>query len=356
MNTIIKKYKTVDTNIDDYIHSISNKLEHTIPTFKKLFKIKEEIVTIPTIKNYYDIPKYNYNVQQLKSFSKHYKLKISGNKKELMTRIFIFLHLSSYIIKIQKVFRGNLQRKFNNLRGHGFMKRELCTNNTDFVTMEEIKNIPFNQFYSYQDEDKMIYGFDFISLYNLIFKNKTTKNPYNRNKIPDFVSKNLKTLLRLSNLLKTPINLTEEEDIIEIPNKKVIELRALTLFQNIDALGNYSDPQWFLSLNRNQLEAFLRQLGDIWNYRAQLSLETKRNICPPNGDPFRNLSLYYVHNEPDMNNVKKVILEVLEKFVNNGIDKDSQTLGAYYVLGALTLVNQDAATTMPWLYSSLYYY
>lgn len=356
MNTIIKKYKTVDTNIDDYIHSISNKLEHTIPTFKKLFKIKEETIAIPTIKNYYDIPKYNYNVQQLKSFSKHYKLKISGNKKELMTRIFIFLHLSSYIIKIQKIFRGNLQRKFNNLRGIGFMKRELCTNNTDFVTMEEIKNIPFNQFYSYQDEDKMIYGFDFISIYDLIFKNKITKNPYNRNKIPDVVSKNLKTLLRLSNLLKNPISLKEEDEIMEIPNKKIIELRALTLFQNIDALGNYSDPQWFLSLNRNQLETFLRQLGDIWNYRAQLSLETKRNICPPNGDPFRNLSIYYVHNEPDMNNVKKVILEVLEKFVNIGIDKDSQTLGAYYVLGALTLVNQDAATTMPWLYSSLYYY
>jgi hypothetical protein len=47
-----------------------------------------------------------------------------------------------------------------------------------------------------------------------------------------------------------------------------------------------------------------------------------------------------------------VILEVLERFVNNGIDNDSKSLGAYYILGALTLVNEAAATSLPWLYQS----
>ena len=55
----------------------------------------------------------------------------------------------------------------------------------------------------------------------------------------------------------------------------------------------------------------VRELCDIWNYRAQLSNETKRNICPPNGDPFRNLSMPYIHTEENMSNVKKIILEVL---------------------------------------------
>jgi len=54
-----------------------------------------------------------------------------------------------------------------------------------------------------------------------------------------------------------------------------------------------------------------------------------------------------------MNNVKKVVLEVLEKMVNSGIDNDSKTLGAYYVLGALTLVNHSAAIALPWLYESV---
>ena len=64
----------------------------------------------------------------------------------------------------------------------------------------------------------------------------------------------------------------------------------------------------------------------------------------------------YINTEQNMCNVKKVILEVLEKFVNSGVDADSRTLGAYYVLGALTLVNEDASTSLPWLFQSLNYF
>ena len=70
--------------------------------------------------------------------------------------------------------------------------RELCTNNTDFITMEPLKEIKINRFISYKDTDDFIYGFDIVSLYNLIFKNnQDIKNPYNRKNIPDFVLKNM---------------------------------------------------------------------------------------------------------------------------------------------------------------------
>ena len=96
----------------------------------------------------------------------------------------------------------------------------------------------------------------------------------------------------------------------------------------------------------------MRELADIWNYRAQIELQVKRNICPPNGDPFRNLNMNYIATEQSICNIQKVVLEVLEKFVNNGVDKDSKALGACYVLGALTIVNEDAATSLPWLFQS----
>jgi hypothetical protein len=218
------------------------------------------------------------------------------------------------------------------------------------------RKINFHQFISYKDEDRFIYGFDINSLYNLFLKSKSNTNPYNRRIIPEFVFKNIKSIVRLSRILKININLQFDDDTKNISSEKAIELRALSLFQNIDALGNYSNPQWFLSLNRNQLIKFVRELCDIWNYRAQLANETKRNICPPNGDPFRNLSMPYIHTEQDMNNVKKIILEVLEKLVNSGADSDSKALGAYYVLGALTIVNETAATSLPWLFQSFGYF
>lgn len=349
-------------NIEDYFTAIANKCEKVMPQIKNKLKFDDSNIVMPNINNYYEITKYNYNVQQLKIFAKKYNLKISGNKKELTTRLFTFLHLSSYIIKIQKNYRGHLQRKYNFIQGPGSKNRNLCTNNTDFITMEDLNNLNQHQFFSYMDDDGFIYGFDIASIYNVIFKNGIVKNgnktcggqnPYNRIFFSDTVIKKIKIFIRLSKLLKFEFNLEIEDELSNIPNGKIIELRALKLFQEINALGNYSDASWFLSLNRYQLVKFIRELVDIWQYRAQLSLSVKRNICPPIGDPFRNLSFSYISNEPDLNNVKKVLLEVLEKLVFLGIDNDSKSLGAYYVLGALTIVNESAATALPWLFQSV---
>ena len=355
MNDSLKKNKGIENHIDDYMSNITLNCEKNMIIVKNPIKINEDTISIPTINNYNDINRYNYNVNQLKLIAKNYKLKISGNKNQLLTRIYSFLYFSSYIIKIQKIFRGRIARKYKLLHGPAAFNRKLCTNTDDFVSMEPIEEINYHQFISYKDVDSFIYGFDIISLHNLFLKSKdieSIRNPYNRNTIPDSLIKNIKTIVRLSRILKIHINLHYEDDSKNMSNEKMVELRALSLFQNIDALGNYSNCKWFLSLNRNQLIKFIRELADIWNYRAQIDQATKRSICPPNGDPFRNLNMNYVHTEANMSNVKKIILEVLEKFVNSGVDRDSKALGACYVLGSLTLVNQEAATSIPWLFQS----
>ncbi len=357
MSNLDKKNKLSSYSVYEYMNSILIKTENVMPTVKKMVKISDENIIIPTINNYNDISNYNYNLSQLKTIAKKYKLKISGNKTELTSRIFSFLYLSSFIIKIQKVFRGYIVKKYKRLHGPAVMKRSLCTNNTDFVTMESLDEISFHQFISYKDEDGFIYGFDISSLFNLFTKNDSViKNPYNRNLIPDFLIKNIKTILVLSKILKIQIVLSIEDDTPVISEEKVVELRALSLFQNIDALGNYSNCNWFLSLNRNQIIKFIRELADIWSYRAQLPIETKQAICPPNGDPFRTLNMALIHVSHNLNFIRKIVLEVLEKLVNSGVDTDSKSLGAYYVLGALTIVNEDAATSLPWLYQSVSYF
>ena len=359
MNDSLKKNKSSESLIDEYMANITSNCEKNMTIVKKPVKISEENISIPTIINYNEMPRYNYNVNQLKLIAKNYKLKISGNKNQLLTRIYSFLYFSSYIIKIQKIFRGIIARKYKLLHGPAVNNRKLCTNTDDFITMEPIEEINYHQFISYKDEDGFIYGFDIISLHNLFLKSKENdqiKNPYNRNTIPESAIKNIKSVVRLSRILKIHVNLHYEDDSQNVSYEKAVELRTLDLFQNIDALGNYSSPQWFLSLNRNQMIKMVRELIEIWNYRAQLTNEIKRAICPPNGDPFRNLSIQYIHTESNITNVRKVVLEILEKLVNSGTEKDNKALGAYYVLGCLTLVNTEAATSLPWLFQSFSYF
>ena len=352
-----KNYKMNKCSIEEYIEFIEKQCETEIKPSKKTEKVGDDSISIPKFGEYFFLTSKSYNVQQLKLIAKHHKLKISGNKSQLINRLYVFLKLSSNIVKIQKIFRGKLQRNYNKCHGPAFVNRSLCTNTTDFLSIEEMTSLPFSQFFSYKDVDGFIYGFDIISLYNLIIKSgKKVQNPYNRNEMPKEVMQNIRHLIRLSKILKIPMDIDIKDVNDDISNQKSIELKILDIFQNIDSLGNYSDPSWFLSLNRQQMLKFVRELHDIWDYRAQLSPETKRNICPPNGDPFRNITANHILNETNIDNIRKFVYPLLDKFVNSGVDKDSKSLGAYYVLAALTLVNENAATSLPWLFQSVSYF
>jgi hypothetical protein len=346
-----------ELNINDYFTFLSEKISKFLQPSKKMEKIDTDINYIPKFNESEFLLRFNYNVQQLKLFAKYYKLKVTGNKTQLVQRIYSFLYLSNAVVKIQKIIRGYIIRKYINHRGPAFKNRSLCSNTFDFLSMDNISDIPNEQFFSYKDDDGFVYGFDLLSLYNLIYKcNGAIKNPFNTKSISSKVIEDFRTLLRLSRLLK--INyITEITDVTkEVSNKKSIELRAFTLFQNIDSLGNYSNAQWFLSLNRNQLIKFLRELIDIWSYRAPLTIETKRAICPPIGNPFVRIpSFNNLQTMENLEEVRKHILDVIDKFVNSGIDQDNKCLGAYYVLGALTLVSNEAASSMPWLYQAVCY-
>ena len=352
----MNSYKNNNDNINNYLFFLECNTSKNITISKNVDRINE-IETIPNINNYEDLLKYNYNVKQLKQIAKEYKLKLTGNKSQLISRIYSYLHLSKIIIKVQKIIRGHIQRKYINSHGPGFKNRSLCVNNFDFLSMDELTTIEDKQFYSFKDDDGFIYGFDILSLYNLI--NKTdgvVKNPFNQQPLSPKIIEKFTTLLRLSKLLKIKI-LTELSDISnDVSYEKSIELRALTLFQNMDALGNYTNVQWFLTLNKIQLIKFVRELVDIWHYRANISNELKRAICHPTGNPFQTLPNFNVlQTINNLNDIRKPILYVMERLVNSGINNDNKCLGAYYVLSALTLVNYDAATSLQWLYEAVYH-
>jgi len=320
-------------------------------------KVTNETMIIPNFSQHDFLLINNYNVSQLKQINTAYKLKISGNKTDYVSKIYSFLFLSKYAVKIQKITRGFFVRACIKYRGPAFKKKYLCTNVTDFLTMDNISDLANEQFFSFRDIDGFIYGFDLLSINNLIpTQNGEVKNPYNRLIISAETIQNMNRLLRLSKLLKYDIELEVKQVEEEISVKKSVELRALTLFQNMDALGNYTNSKWFMDLNKQRLIRMLRELLDIWDYRAPLSMETKRAICPPIGNPFPNVVYFNQLNiMENIDDIRKYVLVILEKFVNYGIDRDNKCLGAYYVIGALTLVNPDAATSLPWLYQAFSY-
>ena len=356
----------INSHMDNII--IDKKENMSINTCIKSFSInvigknmKKEKMTDNNFKilkypDYEHLIKYNYNVKQMKTICKHYKLKQSGTKIELVNRVYNYLRLTHYINKIQKVWRKYLLNKIKKLRGPGYLNIKNCVNDTDFLTIDNLTEMPYNEFFSYESNN-IIYAFNINSIYQLYINNSNNKqllNPYNRQPIPNMVKVNINKLITLSSFFGEKIINLKQDKPLELSFEKKLELRTISIFQDIDILGNITNHIWFWDLGRLFQIKFIRSIIDIWMYRADLSLATKREICPPMGDPFTRINT--MNNRlatMPLNDLRIISLNIIEALVTKGINTASKYLGSSYILCALTLVSNEAAGAYPWLYESV---
>ena len=347
-------------------------------------------------------------IPELKNICKNNRLHISGTKPVLIERIHTFYKKYGIAIKIQKIIRGYFVRASFKLRGAAFKNRAICTNTTDFYTMEPLDEIPFSKFYSYTDAQNFTYGFDIDSLIELYNKKGRIINPYNREKItfqtmnqilqlnrlirivfkPDdppvnsitqsytqsyniqnvviHQSSNQSTSNQLAPMNNTaatlPITTNETSQPVIIPRMTEQQLteirvrpvadRVTAIFMEIDQLGHYTDVAWFNNLDKRQLYNFYREIYSIWRFRAQLPYMTKFRICP--FDPVANIFPALNYEMITVDALKEGCLQIIENMVYMGYDAEYRNLGAFHILTAFTAVSIPARTQMPWLYESIY--
>lgn len=342
MNTFINM---INQNNPEYLKKYN--LDEQI-TYNK--KSKNNPMVIPTI---YNIDKddvniliSNYKMNTIKTMLSDYDLATTGTKLVLWNRLITYLKMSSFVLKIQTLFRKwKVYRIFNLFKKYELSKK-ICVNDTDFYNLDSLMDIPKYQFISFEDIDNKHYGFNMSSLYTLL--TSKSLNPYNRNIIPSYIIDEINSIVHYKDRLCLPTIFSINIESIQLDINQMVELRAVRLFQYINELGNYVDSSWYMTLTPFRIVRMIKYLKDIWSYRAELTNIQKYEIYP-DGDPFNNFTLQY---EQPLMNFKNDVLSLLEKFVYYGINTESKILGAYYVLGSLTLVNAQAAECMPWLYES----
>jgi len=319
-----------------------------------------------------------YSLTELRTLCTHYGVKKSGTKPELTHRIYTHLKQSYYIVRIQRIFRNFISTKYRRLSGPGYLHTSVCVNDTDFYTFDKLSTLKPTELFTYCDNDNRIYGFHIASIFHLIISSyPNITNPYNRKLIPAKIINNLYEKLIYGSLLQFRVSIKlddpneDEESIMSesattdrtsgsgsgsLSREKQEELFIVDLFQHINTLGNYSDSEWFIRLQRVELIRFIRNVHDIWYYRANLSQEMKERICPPNGNPFIlnnahvNLNILTLLTDPE---IRTICVSIIERMVRRGASREDQCLGAFYVLATLTIVSQDARNALPWLYEAV---
>jgi len=324
---------------------------------KRVCKKMVSALIVPAFSEHEAFMKSEHKVSEMKDMCKHYGIKCSGTKQELKLRVHTHLIQSHHIKRIQRMIRRNFIKMHARMSGPAYKDRTICVNDTDFYSMECMSDIPRNQFISFKDDAGMVYGFDIMSLYTYYDSEmdngrSAPLNPYNRAPFPLTLRRQMHRKIRLTNILGVSCKVEEEPEPV-ISQQQRDEQLLFVVFQQINSHGHYADSAWFSDLNVVGIMRFMRELADIWNYRAQIMPQLKQEICPPHGNPFGQVDLRYIHPDPAV--IKHQCIHLLCTFVTSGINRDSQSLGAYYVLSALTLVSQSAQAAMPWLYESVVY-
>ena len=332
-----------------------------------------------------------YSLTDLRTLCAHYGIKKSGTKPDLTLRIYTHLRQSHFIVTIQHKCRQYISAKYRLLSGPGYLHVKSCVNDTDFYTFDKLTDIAPHNLFTFRDRDGKIYGFHIASIYNLILNSfPEITNPYNRNLLPVAIVQNVYdkliygTLLRFRATIKLE-DVDNEDDSYDygpagggggaaggggvaaggggtgrdnraLSREKQEELYIVGLFQHINTLGNYSDSEWFTTLQRPEFLRFIRHIHDIWYYRANLSQEMKNRICPPHGNPFMlnnisvNLNVVNLLNDSEL---RTIAVSIINNIVKRGVTREDQCLGAFYVLATLTIVNQNARNALPWLYEAV---
>ena len=354
----------------------------------------------------------SYTLPILKRVCKTYKLCISGRKQEVIDRITTHFNKIRNAIVLQKYTRRYLVNIVMSKCKENKILRDSCVNDTDFSTLDPLRDIDQDHLYCYTDTDKFTYGFNITSLIELMRNTLKLCNPYNRMPItkkqqnniisvynmsilinPSF--KEYKMYYLLSNisysrlpirtptinrmapieavlldynpepssynnyhppynlrLMSNPIQFTQYQQIV-LTRREPIQARIDRLFTEIDRIGNYTQSTWFTDLTHLQYARLYRALYDIWNYRGQLSQELKMQICPFHG-PFEGIFPVSVrHLDLSLDDLKSACLIAFENMIYSGISSEIRQIGVMHSLTALTIVSSSARYALPWLFESM---
>jgi len=295
-----------------------------------------------------------YYINDIKKSLDKYKIKYDkGAKKKYLENILFdyFDKLNSYegelyfIKKIQTIFRNKYNNKKIKTQGIGIINKDLCQNKEDFCTFESIYDIDDKFFFSYE-KNNFIYFFDIRSFKKLLENDKL--NPYTREEIPNYA---ISAYNKRVKILKSTNTILNFEDITDSLTKEqqfknnVIE--TLQLMDSINVVAGGISYNSYNNLTLVQLKMFYRVLEDIWNYRAELTLEKKKEIVPQN-DMFPYL-VHEVLNIKNKHSVEKIVLNEIHKLISSSNNNEHRATGCYYVLIALVEISNEFADAMPWL-------
>lgn len=340
----VEKVEKVDDNEDnesiiemmDHIVGISEKKKKTVDK-KKIYEKKNEFFS-DLFESQMDISVFTLR-QSIKKLGMDNLLQTKKSRPQLVQDLRRIYEMERYymthldkISKIQNKFRKWSKNRLN-----------VCKNDTDILTFEDVHNIPKKYLYIMKDTNTHFeYAYDIRTLIH-IFNTEKPTCPYTCREYD--IHEKIRIMTYIDSLKRKNMDLDVEK--IELTEKEKIEMRMKDIFYKINLLDNYTTHEWFKNLTIQQLYEFYRVAEDIWVYRIQMPLIEKRKYVK-NGVAFQ-VSKNTLKNVTNIDLIRTYLLNEIERFITEGQTREERKLGAMWMLTALVEVSPEAADALPHL-------
>lgn len=362
----------------------------------------------------------------LKRICNQLHLKKTGNYEQLWTRIYLHLvfnqsaklfqgayrkyiqrvkiQRNKHATRIQSAFRRHLVVRY--IRAHGPALRlsdraRLCQNDTDFCTMDEMKDIPLEQFISIRDKAGCIYGFDIQSLHHLYcsqLKPRQIKNPYTNTLFPANLTSRMNRMIRLGNVLRRPSVLYNKPTVEQLSQqlnmtpeqKQEMEFAELNQYIHHES-GHYIEVKWWMHMQAKHIIYFDHYINILfltcttatfrrnhWRntvFQPYALLDSIAEQCQAvvrpapatheeggtNVDAEADVHTSRVRSvlQCSLLNLRNRLLESLKQYVrptgfssNPDVKKGARERAMHYILMAMTMVSIDARRDNEYLFES----
>lgn len=236
------------------------------------------------------------------------------------------------VIKVQSIIRKWI-----------IYRRSLCNNDTDILTFTSKYEIPGKYLYIFNDNlSNKKYLYDIRTLLQII-NSDYPSCPYTFRLYSDEEKKNISDYCNKLNA--NGINLDIEK--IKLSPEEEVIMKMKDIFHEINMLDNYTNYLWFKKLELFQLIDLYIRCEDIWNYRSNMNIESKKKIIN-NGIAFK-IPIPIIKTCKSKLKLQNILLDEFNRFTKEGINREERKLGAILILTGLVEVSYDAACALPHL-------
>lgn len=286
----------------------------------------------------------------LREYGVRKKLHIVKDKliQKFLNKVYYPLRNQAEIVRIQRWYQYHVHRMMLNFHGgHPYRMQQKCVNDSELVSLEDITDIPAEQFICYTTNNDHTYGFTVESVQSMYRRNVRPNNPYTREPLPLSFGDRADAL-RIYYASKSGDTRRRRYPLLTRIGHYAVPYRVCRWCEMIKSdTGFVIQPEWILQMSSHRLQQSYRALRRIWMY---LSREVRKEIYKGkwNRELFRFTVTYDFRHAQCRFDYIHILLSLFKNITTTSDNRTDREKGVIIACAVMYITCRESRSALSW--------